>query len=375
MTDTTNSLGTTSNKVSKLHNRRRHGHDRLSAAGRLLEGWQVSYCMKTPRNNTVEVWSNGETAHYKGLHWCSSVWTCPVCASRITEVRRQELRQAVAANNYAKVLVTVTMQHDRPLDANDKRNQLKALIEDLNKALKRLKAGRWWQEFCRRWHVVAHVSSLETTYGANGWHPHKHWLVWLDLPEGEIDAERLKTELTDRYKALLAKSGRYASDIYGIDVQIGDQAAGDYVAKWSLEDEVTKAAVKDGREGGLSVWQLLDRYIDGDDQAGALFVEYAKATLGKRQLVWSKGGRAKLGLGKEKTDEEIALAAEDETEDNDRILVTLDRQAWSTVVRKNAVIDLLEVADGADLAHILAFLDRLGVRQGVAFGAPIGTVT
>lgn len=330
--------------------------------------------MKRPKKDApVEVWTNGEMARYKGLHWCSSIWTCPICAKRISEERRKKLRYAVEKSGYSKVLVTVTLAHDR----ND---HLVDLIDELNKALQRLKSGRWWQEFSRRWSLVAHVSSLEITDGGidnNGWHPHKHWLLFLDLPEGKIDTRRLKEELTVKYKALLAKSGRYASDIYGIDVKFGDQAVGDYLEKWSLEDEIAKAVVKNGREGSLSPWQLLDKYIEGDKQAGARFIEYALATKGRSQLVWSRGGSEKLGFA-DLTDEEINASLEETEEDQGpeyKLLLSIDEVAWSAIVKKNMQNELLENADAGDQAQVVAFLERLGIRQGVfVFGAPIGVM-
>ena len=35
-------------------------------------------------------------AFYKGLQTCGSVWTCPICANKIQEIRRQEIAHAMA---------------------------------------------------------------------------------------------------------------------------------------------------------------------------------------------------------------------------------------------------------------------------------------
>ena len=36
-------------------------------------------------------------AFYQGLMSCGGIWTCPVCAAKISERRRQELKQAIEA--------------------------------------------------------------------------------------------------------------------------------------------------------------------------------------------------------------------------------------------------------------------------------------
>ena len=33
-------------------------------------------------------------AHYGNVQLCASIWACPVCAKRITENRREELKRA-----------------------------------------------------------------------------------------------------------------------------------------------------------------------------------------------------------------------------------------------------------------------------------------
>lgn len=317
---------------------------------------------KAEGKNGVQVWHDATThkAHYRGLAVCGSVWTCPVCATKITEKRRVELQEAVGRKGFTPVLVTVTLQHT----PDDK---LSTLIDDLNDTLRKLKQGRWWLQFKGDYSLVAYVSSLEATYGANGWHPHKHWLLFLDQAAEEIDVDRLKTDLITRYKSILAKRNRYASDLYGIDVRIGNQGAGEYVSKWGLEAEVTKSTIKEGREGGLSPFQLLDLYNQGDKQAGALFVEYAKATEGKRQLVWSKGARRVLGLGEEITDEDAA-AQVDEDEDAAQLVIELDPRQWSQVLKHGARVRLLEAAEGG-MNNLLAYLESIGAL------APVGDAT
>ena len=57
--------------------------------------------------------TNGK-AFYHGLMACGSVWTCPVCAAKIAERRRLELKQAIEAakvKGFGVYFVTLTIPH------------------------------------------------------------------------------------------------------------------------------------------------------------------------------------------------------------------------------------------------------------------------
>lgn len=346
-------LGNTTNNVSS--DRRRLRYRLQDTAARLLPGERVSWCMRKQAGETVKVKHNCEHAYYSGVAVCGSVWTCPICAAKITERRRVELQDAVNQKVFTKVMVTVTLQHER-------QDNLADLLDALNDSLRRLKQGSWWKRIQAKYGIKAHVSALEVTYGTqNGWHPHKHWLIFSDLPEQEFKADEFRQEVTERWCDLLDRHGRYASRDYGIDVRIGDTGAAGYVSKWGLEAELTKSPVKKAKEGGYSPFQLLELAADGETWAGALFVEYAKAVKGKRQLSWSHGARQVLGLGEEQPDEQLALDIE---KPEDQILVELSRSQWGEVLRQGVRCALLEVADRRNPAELLEFLDLHGIRPG-----------
>jgi len=350
------SLGNTTSNVSNYDRKQTRGkrYRLQNMARELLEGWRVGWCMRSMKGNTVAVRHSGEHGHayYEGVQVCGSVWTCPVCSAKITETRRQELRGASEVENFTPVLVTVTLQHERD-------DRLKELLTALNDSLRRLKQGRFWKDTRERWHIEAYVSALEVTWGYDaGWHPHKHWLLFLDLPEDEIDSQELQEHLTAQYKKLLARHGRYASDYYGINVQVGNRHAKDYATKWGVIEEVTKAPVKAGKKG-FSPFQLLDLADQGEEWAGWLFVEYAEATKGKRQLAWSHGARDILGLGAELTDEDLADHPEGDLEE-DVTLLWLGREQWHYIVTHRLRAKLLDVADSGDLYEVLKFLIGVG---------------
>jgi len=358
MAETNARLGSNTKYVSRISakdSRQKRWHLQ-NVAGSMLIDWRVSWCGQRMTGSQVKVMHNSETnqAFYSGVQTCGSVWVCPVCASRISETRRQELQDAVSRKGFTKILVTFTLQHER----ND---SLAQLVEDLNDSTRRLKQGRFWQDFTREVRIVAYVTASEYTYGNQaGWHPHKHMLIFLDKPENEIDIECIQAHLTARYQALLASHGRYASDCYGVDVTIGDEGAAGYVSKWGMVEEVTKAVTKTGKKGGLSPFQLLEMAGEGDQHAAALFIEYAKVTKGKRQLSWCHGGRQVLGLGEEKTDEEIA---QEEPKEPATLLVTLNKRQWYRINQLEARLDILEVADSGNPLQVIEYLESIGVLE------------
>lgn len=124
---------------------------------------------------------------------------------------------------------------------------------------------------------------------------------------------------------------------HGAMIQSGN-SAGDYVSKWGLEHEMTKAHIKEGREGGLTPFQFLDKYLEGDERYKNLFLEYAKAFKGKKQLVWSKGLRDLLKMQPEISDEEIA-----ESEDPDSFLFAqIPLEVWGVILKAEKRAEVLE---------------------------------
>lgn len=348
----------------KAQGARRRRFKNTRAAGEILgDAWRVSWCMSRLKGETAAVRHNSSSgrSYVEGIIRCGSVWTCPTCASKITEQRRQELKAALARNEFTPVLVTYTLKHARTDPLTD-------LLYALNDAFRRLKMGNGWKAIVRKYKIVAYVTSLEMTWGtAAGWHPHKHCLLFLDLKPEELDASALQADLTRKYKTNLERHSIYASDVYGVNVTVGNENAGDYAGKWGMEDEITKANTKKAGEGGYNPFQLLDLYCLGEKWAGALFQEYAGVTDGKRQMVWSKGGRQVLGLGKEKEDEEIT--SEPEGTPEDVTLVIMNRSQWVQVVRSDNYAALLDVADYGDADQVVSFLENIGIHGVMPYDA------
>lgn len=257
------------------------------------------------------------SSHFVGLQQCSRVWTCPVCAQRISNQRRKELSFALAAaklKGWTPVLVTYTLRHS----ADDLFEHVLAAVQA---SVRDFKSGRAYQDIKHEYGILGGIKSLETTFGEYGWHPHIHELMFLDLGGIKLNPSALKAWMADRWIAILEKHGFSASFAHGLDVRTADSDIADYIAKWGrepkektsgVEHEIAHAPNKKGHRDGLTPFQLLECVGAGDRRAWSLFIEYARSMQGKRQLVWSAGLRRLLEMPDELPDEQLPLIDEDE---------------------------------------------------------------
>lgn len=333
-----------------------------SYARDLLKSERVSKCLRQPipgRDVDVFYAPATKSAHYGGLQICASVWLCPVCSSKISERRRVELAAGVAAwrstEPHALALVTLTLQHSRA-------EKLSSVLRTVKGAYSLLRAGKWWVSFADAAGIVGSVRALEVTHGDNGWHPHMHILFFLSSPFSLSFSETLKA----RWMQCVASDGGYASYAHGCDVRVADEEVSDYIAKygheptkpvWTASHEVTKSVAKQGRISGRTAFQLLADFADGDKEAGVLFIHYAGALKGQRQLYWSRGLRELLGLAEEKSDQDLA----EEQSEVAIILATLTWEQWRVVLGNDARADLLLVASSGDASAVRSWLVGLGV--------------
>jgi len=201
---------------------------------------------------------------------------------------------------------------------------------------------------------VGSIRVLEVTYGENGWHPHFHALLILDTDKTPRQVEEAWWPL---WRDGCTKAGlKSPSREHGISVQDGAQAA-HYISKWGLDSELTKGHLKKGKTS-LTPWDLMRVMTYGPDhftvspelretlsrlgidkaKARGLWIVYAKAFKGQRQLIWSVGLRDLLSMKKEKTDQELAEADPEEQSqtvaqvDNGQRLLMIRNRAWSDVL-------------------------------------------
>lgn len=314
-----------------------------SAAVRLLDkGHRTSKCMRwrVPKQETqVLKGATTDRAFFSGLQVCAMPWTCPVCASKISERRRLEVAKAMKqaeALGLKVALITPTVPHGLGDD-------LSAMADAMQKAWSSLWQGKAGIQLRDRLGLFGHIRALEVTHGANGFHPHFHALMFYHPDQTRF--EEWGEIVPAAWRKAAVRAGLPAPSLdHGCQVDDGTKAA-QYVAKgvWGLESEVTKGHVKKGKRGSRTPFDLLRDYMRGDKQAGAIWRAYAQAFEGRRQLYWSNGLKKLLAIA-ELSDEEIAHKPDDEKA---LLLATISDQQWKLIYRRrmeSAVLDLAEVS-------------------------------
>ena len=331
---------------------------------------RTAKCAWVPHGSKVAVHKSLEhsSSFYSGLVTCASVWACPVCTAKIQERRRMEISDAIDwayLNKLQPVMVTLTFPHYVWQILAD-------LIKQQADALHRLRAGEPWKRIKDSIGYEGLIRSLELTLGKNGWHPHTHELWFVSAA---VNAEELKATILKRWKNCCVKAGLLdlsnpdqvkAFEEHAVDVK-GWCNASEYLAKqddsryWGADRELAKGSTKAGRLKGKHPFGLLADAAEGDQKAGAQFIEYATVMAGKRQLFWSAGLKDAIGVV-EKSEEEVV----DEYQDKADILGKLDIPQWKLVREAGKRAELLDAAEAGGWPAVQAIimeLTRLKVRS------------
>ena len=326
---------------------------------------KTAKCMHTPHGqvSVLRDLARGN-AFFGGLVTCGSTWSCPICATKVQERRRQEIAHAFDwAYNTAglqPVMVTLTFPHKAWHD-------LESLVLQQRQALKLLRYGMPWRKLVKAIDYQGLIRALEITRGAHGWHPHTHevWFVGKHVKARDLKKEVLKQWLSACTRAGLvnAANAKEVAAFLKRAVHVkGWCKDSDYLAKaaddknWGVDREMAKGATKVGKLKGLHPFQLLAKAAEGDLHAGKLFVEFVwtmRKTL-SRPLFWSPGLKARVGL-KDRTDEQLASEQREEAD----VLGLLARGDWERVrlFRKRA--QLLDAAETGGWPAVLALLAQL----------------
>lgn len=329
-------------------------YHRTSLCKHAVTGFDV--CLHKGKNPET----NKPRGYFTGLQTCGSVWTCPICANRIQETRRQEIAQAMKflcaeAQGKQAVMVTFTFPHQ----AED---QLKDLLEKFAKSLHDFKSGNSFTLFKKRYGFEGLIRSLEITRGGNGWHPHTHELFFVDK---QLDQAEFKEWLQNRWLNTCVKAGLVdieddkQVDAFlkvSLDVKFNCSTS-DYLAKfddksnWGVDREIAKASSKNGKKNGMHPFELAHK---GYSQ---LFIEYTEAIKGKAQLFWSRDLKKKVGIF-DISDEDIA---EQEEKEEDEVIGFLRKtEDWSVVTAKELRAKILDmVEDGYDIVAIRRYIHEI----------------
>lgn len=309
-----------------------------TAAKRLLPKSRTAKCIRFMIGKQANIHRSikHKTAQYSNLETCSSVWACPICAAKISERRRVELLGIMDAHKTQGgdcLLLTLTFPHQRGDD-------LPHLLKAMSKAFRSITINRSGRKLFSDMGIVGTVKALEVTHGVNGWHPHYHVLLFC---APDLDVFLFRSRFYALWLAACVKAGLGAPDFKHGTRLDGGELASKYVTKgvWGLEHELTKGHIKKAKDSnGRSPFDLLRSYLlDDDKQAGALFIAYALAFHGKKQLQYSYGLKSLYGAV-ELTDEEISATLEDDAE----LLGSIDFDAWRLILRHELRGEVLELA-------------------------------
>ena len=335
-----------------------------SATRKLLPKSRTNNCLRVRHGNQqIQVLRSIEhgTASYSGLQTCGSVWVCPVCAAKIAERRRCEIVAAMAAHKAQSGcvnLLTLTAPHQRSDD-------LRTLLVKQAKALNSFWNDRQVKSVLQAMGTIGQIRALEVTHGRksaqnNGWHPHYHVLLFsgsgVDLALFDpAQMTEWATLLYLRWAGACVRAGLGRPSLaHGLKLDDGSHAA-KYVSKWGLEDEMTKGHTKKALHGETP-FDFLRALLDNpeDKQASALFRHFAEVFKGKRQLLWSRGLKARFAIG-EKTDDQLA----EEKEDFAEILGAITIEQWRDVLAVEGRGIVLSVAASGGWPAVRAYLQSI----------------
>ena len=288
-----------------------------------------------------------QRCRYSGVMVCGSVWCCPVCNSRISEVRAEEIKTVVnehVASGGRVAFLTLTVPH--------------GLGDDLSLMLK-----SFWMAFTRTWIseaakrlkkeivIEGYIRVLETTFSyQNGFHPHYHILLLYrsDRPELEI-FDHIKNTLFPPWRNRCVKMGLGSPSYkHGLHVKGGESVA-EYLAKfgreqkWGLHRELTKLNSKrSNKDETYTPFDFLRCYLEtGDKDMLRLFLEYSEAFHGKKFISWSRGLKERYGIDDSiQKDKEIA-------ESTDELAVVIGRissEDWKKILHHEERVTVLILA-------------------------------
>lgn len=335
---------------------RRARYELRRAAGRIMSSERVADCGRKALGGQVTLHIADGHAHFGGVETCGSIWMCPVCAAKITEVRRAEIDAVLQAHSAAggvAFMATLTIPHHAFQAVADLRNAI-------SKAWRSVKSGKGWLTKRRDCRWLGDVRALEVTHGRNGWHPHLHVLILFEPDTPPEAFWELGDWVFQRWARAIERQGfgECSAAAFSWDKVNAATGAADYVSKWGAAHELAKAHTKRGRDGGRTPWQILADASEPQKSADRrLFREYARAFKGTKHLTWSRGLRDRYDSVDERPDDEVAV----EPTAAETHCASLDGQLFRLVAARNLVANILDAVERDGLAGVVAVLNKHGI--------------
>ncbi len=267
--------------------------------------------------------SDTGTYKLKGLKSCGNNSACPVCASKLSFSRGNDLAKLIEdgkKNNRSYAMIVTTIPH-KPLE------KLEVTLNQVIDMSRYIFNSTQWKKFRKVTQCQFAHGGLENMVsfknGRIDWHPHKNYLLDFAIPLEDVFASLgLKTDLEFRLylsKMLTSIGQRFLKNekinkklmpvrLFETKETLTQVKGGvtcsthfddKYITKWGLDAEMTGGIYKEGRyEGGsFHPFGLLDM-IDQENkeigdkqryQAIMAFQEFVVASRGKHWFYFGKG--------------------------------------------------------------------------------------
>lgn len=330
------------NPRPKLSGKRKHLYMLQTTAKKFLKGIKnrISHCLSSPinKNEGVYIASNADQrVKYKNLQLCASRWACSVCAEKLIEVSRQEILKASnthLASGGSFIFLTLTTPHNL-------KDKLKFLVKFQALALKKFFEHSRVKSLLKSLGYIGRVRSFEIKHGKNGWHPHYHFLIYIDKMLSKDNVKLYQLELLKLWQKCCLSAGSRKPNHHGLDFKscTDPLKASKYVVKDSFE--LTYSNTKGSKVDSINPFDMLvlDNYDYGNLKD--LFVEYYKATKGKSLIQWSKGLKKRFAINN-LTDEQII---KDELEEYNIPVVVIPKWDWEEIKLRGLRANLLDFTE------------------------------
>lgn len=257
----------------------------------------VLCCRRRIPKTDLELWQSPDKENFSFHNFivCGSVWSCPVCSTKINFYRQQQISaayNALHAVGGSSYMYTLTVSHKREMKLDD-------LLTMFKDALRIFGMSYNYKAFTKNVSFIGSIQATEVTFGENGWHPHVHGLYFLRTSLSKRDFNNALDKLFKSWRAACKQAGfkKLPSKLHGFDLRIA-LSADEYLTKfsktrnWGPEKELASTHSKKSRSG-LTPMQILQKLCFSQDNKEKiylknLFLEFSFAFKGKHQLQFSR---------------------------------------------------------------------------------------
>lgn len=313
-------------------------------------------------------------AHYGDLQTCGSVWSCPVCSSIISEGRTEILQQAI--NNWRSmsldncvIMITLTTPHYIFESLADVLAVQDNAVRIMTKQPIKKGGYKRYSQILKDIGSVGSFTGREITFGQNGWHPHRHILIFCKR-QPLSSLRRLRHDIVIAWSLAFLRAGgeirnmdHFQQRAVSVD-QITDDDGFTRISRyvttvegetWTLAKEATKGISKLAKNGNITPFGMLQAIRSGDPLANLYskkFHEYATTMKGKKQFFGSPGLSQKLNII-DVSDGDIL--AEKQTGDHYLFLKDPD---WEIILDNDLRGEIVEMTEDKNEFEFIDILDN-----------------